>query len=502
MVRPDGPFDLARLRRPGAPRVERLGTVPADLDLHALALALECPALIERGDAPRESWHVLPICPQGVLDATAREIRIAWLGDGGGTIRREGRGLDALRDLLDAIARPRPDADIPFAGGLVVLLGYDLAHEIERLPSTTEDRDGLPRIHACACAAAVLVPCRGGEALLAWLPGEDAGGPSWGLTADEAALHATWARRAIREPGRFEGAGAADHDRGRPLGMVQPLWSQRDHEAAVESIVENERAGEIYQANVTQRFEIGWEGSALPLHAVLRRTNPSPFSGWIRGIGSDWQVVSGSPERLVRLRGRELLTEPIKGTVALPRGSATTQDEAARLGAQLVASEKDRAELTMIVDLHRNDLGRVSAPGSVRVEEMLRLDRRSHVVQAIADIRGTLAEGKDAVDVIEAMFPGGSVTGVPKIRAMELLDGLERWSRGPYTGSFGFVSPWGDMDLNILIRSAWQADGRLAFAAGGGIVLDSHPTREYEESLAKVAAMREAVETLRTGDAP
>jgi para-aminobenzoate synthetase component 1 len=133
----------------------------------------------------------------------------------------------------------------------------------------------------------------------------------------------------------------------------------------------------------------------------------------------------------------------------------------------------------------------------VRVEEMMRLDRRTHVVQAIADIRGALEVGRDAVDVIEAMFPAGSVTGVPKIRAMELLDGLERYSRGPFTGSFGMLAPWGDLDLNVLIRSAWRVGGRLAFSAGGGIVLDSDPRREYEESLAKAEALRRAVESLR-----
>ena len=404
-----------------------------------------------------------------------------------------------MRDVMDALATPPPPpsiaADIPFAGGLLLLLNYSLAHEIEQLPSTTEDRDGLPDLLAHASPGAVLVPRGGGDALLAWLPVEEHGeGPRWGLTEKEALGVLAVARHALKDPRPLD-FDDSPHE-GRPLSAPRALWERADHEAAVREVIENLRAGEIYQANLTQRFEVPWQGSALPLHAVLRRTNPSPFSGWFRGLGRGWDVVSGSPERLVRLRGSELLTEPIKGTIAIPGGADASDEEIVALAGRLAASEKDRAEHVMMVDLHRNDLGRVSAPGTVRVEQMMRLDRRTHVIQAIADIRSTLREGADAVDVIEAMFPAGSVTGVPKIRAMEILDSLERWSRGPYCGSFGFISSWGDMDLNVLIRSAWSAGGRLAFAAGGGIVLDSDPGAEYEESLAKTAALRGAIEGL------
>lgn len=494
-------LDLSAIPRAGAPRVERIGRVSADIDLHALALALACPALIERGDCTRESWHVLPLWPRGFIESGGGRVIIGWPGPGGGVVLREGRGLDALRDVLRVLATPPPAAslaaDIPFAGGLVVLLNYSLAHEIEQLPSTTEDRDGLPDLLAHACPGAVLVPRGGGDALLAWLPVEEHGdGPRWGLTEKEALLHLGAARHALKDPHPLD-LDDSPHE-GRPLSLPHALWERADHEAAVSEVIENLRAGEIYQANVTQRFEAKWEGSALPLHAILRRTNPSPFSGWFRGLGRGWDVVSGSPERLVRLRGRELLTEPIKGTAVLPRGRETPDDEIIALAAGLASSAKDQAEHVMIVDLHRNDLGRVSAPGSVRVEQMMRLDRRSHVVQAVADIRSTLRDGADAVDVIEAMFPAGSVTGVPKIRAMEILDTLERWSRGPYCGSFGFISSWGDLDLNVLIRSAWRVGDRLAFAAGGGIVLDSDPGKEYDESLGKASALRAAIEELLT----
>lgn len=466
----------ARPQDPGrVPRLARLDPVPADIDLHALALALDAPALVERGDAAgRETWHVIPLAVAERLDV------------------REAPALPRLQEMLARVRCAPPPEPIPFAGGLVVLLSHDVAHDIERLPSTTQRRDDLPLLHAVACGASLLVPVGGGAPVLAWMPrDEDADGP--GLSDMESLELAMRCRHAIGEV--LRGAPPREPP-GGPQGPVRALWGQEDHEAAVRALIENERAGEIYQANLTQRFEAPWRGSALPLHRHLRRSNPSPFSGWMRDAEGRWELVSGSPERLVRKVGAELVTEPIAGTIPLPDGPSTPPEDVARLAASLMASAKDHAEHVMIVDLHRNDLGRASAPGTVRVEQMMRLDRRSHVIQAIADIRGVAAEGQGPVEIIRAMFPGGCVTGVPKIRAMELLDALERWNRGPYTGSFGFIAGWGDLDLNVIIRSAWRSGGTLAFAAGGGVVLDSDPAAEHRESLAKAAAMRAAIEAL------
>lgn len=437
-----------------------VGRVPADADLHAIALALDAPALVERGEAARERWHVVPLAP------------FAWL--------LRDTGLHDLRAMLRDLACARPGGDIPFAGGIVTLLSYDVAHEIESLPRTTDRRDDIPWIAAACCEAALLLPVGGGEAQLAWLSRLD------DRRARELAARCAETLRCAPAPAVP----------GRPLSSPQALWPRDDHEAAVREVIENVRAGEIYQANLTQRFECAWQGSALPLHGVLRRTNPSPFSGWMRDPEGRWEMVSGSPERFVRLADGELTTEPIKGTRPLPQGRETPEEELARLAAELLGSAKDRAEHVMMVDLHRNDLGRIAATGSVHVRDMMRIDRRSHVLQAVADIRARLLPGLGPVDVIEAMFPAGSVTGVPKIRAMEILDSLERFDRGPYTGSFGFIAPWGDMDLNVLIRSAWRSGGRLAYAAGGGIVVGSDPALEYAESLAKAEAMRLAVASL------
>lgn len=456
------------------PRLARLRRVPADVDLHALALALDAPALFERGDAPRERWHVIPLAAGE--SAQARDVPC----------------LEALGALVASTRCARPPEDIPFAGGVVVLLSYDVAHEIERLPRSTERRDEIPVMFAVACPAALLVPVGGGEAIFAWTPPGDEGEP--GLADEDSVAWAMRCDEVLRDPVR---AAQGREPLGGPVGEIRALWGQEDHEAAVRELIALERDGEIYQANLTQRFEVEWEGSALPLHRHLRHLNPSPFSGWIRDPAGAWEMVSGSPERFVRRQGAELLTEPIAGTIPLPDGPATSPEDAARLAARLMGSAKDHAEHVMIVDLHRNDLGRVAAPGSVRVEQMMRLDRRSHVIQAIADIRAIAAEGAGPLEIVRALFPAGCVTGVPKIRAMELLDSLERWNRGPYTGSFGFITGWGDLDLNVLIRSAWRSGSRLAFSAGGGVVLDSDPAAEFRESVAKAEAMRTAIEALR-----
>lgn len=480
---------LPTFRRAGAPRVEPLPFRVEDPHAFALACRPEAPALLETGGGEGPGWHVVPLAPRGALRSREGRTQLDWDGAPRAELAFP-RGLDALRALSRALSSPRPSGELPFAGGLVLLLCYDLAHEIERLPRTTEDRDEWPWLVAIACPAAVLVDSRTGEARLAWIPdeGRAEAGLRFGLDAEEAA--------ALRARVVSAAAGAAAPE-GGPAGETVALATRAGYEAMVRAVLEHLHAGDIYQANVSQRFETPWSGSALPLYSELRRRNPSPQSGWM--IDEGRELVVNSPERLVRLRGRELLTEPIAGTVPLPRGPETPRAEAAALARELVESRKCSAEHVMIVDIHRNDLGRVSAPGTVHVPRLMRVDRRAFVLQAVADIRGTLDAGKDAVDVIEAVFPGGCITGVPKIRCMEILDGLERAGRGPYTGAFGHLASWGDLDLAVLIRSAWLSRGRLAHAAGGGIVLDSDPGAEWEESLAKARSMALAIDALRAG---
>lgn len=472
------------------PRAVELEPPASSVDPHVVALALgaRCPALFESGGTDREREHVLPLVPRGLLTARAGRATLRWEGLSAAVEVVGRRGLDLLRALGAGLGLGSQPGAGGHAGGLALVLGYDVVHEIEALPCTTDDPDGWPWIAAVACPAALRWPLGGGPPTLAWLPARaDASGLPWGLTGAEVTALEGCVRRALA-------GGIGAEPAGGPVGPVIPLSTAGQYEAVVSRVQEYLRAGDIYQANVSQRFQVEWRGSALPLHRVLRRVDPSPMSGWFRGPG--WELVSNSPERLVRLTGTELVTEPIAGTRPLPRGAATPPAELDAAREELLASVKDAAEHVMIVDIHRNDLGRVSAPGSVRVVDMHRIDRRAHVLQAVADIRGELAPGRDALDVVEAMFPGGCITGVPKIRCMEILDELESFRRGPYTGSMGLWSASGDLDLNVLIRTAWRVGSLLAFQAGGGVVLDSDPSTEHAESVAKARAIHEAIAAL------
>ncbi|MEK9172825.1 MAG: anthranilate synthase component I family protein, partial [Nitrospirota bacterium] len=247
-------------------------------------------------------------------------------------------------------------------------------------------------------------------------------------------------------------------------------------------------AGDIYQANLSHRFSVELGGrSPRSIYRRLREINPSPFSALLEL--PDVTLVSCSPERLVRLSGTGVDTRPIAGT--RPRGSSTDEDRL--LVEDLLMSPKERAEHIMLVDLERNDLGRVCAYGSVRVDEFMAVERYSHVSHIVSNIRGHLAPGRDALDLVRAVFPGGTVTGVPKVRCMEIIDELEPVRRGPYTGSIGYLSPSGDLDLNIIIRTLVVAGEQASLHVGAGIVADSDPVREYQETLFKAEALLKAL---------
>jgi anthranilate/para-aminobenzoate synthase component I len=248
------------------------------------------------------------------------------------------------------------------------------------------------------------------------------------------------------------------------------------------------RDGDIYQANLSHRFELHL-GQRTPrgVYRKLRDINPSPFAALLEF--PDVTLVGCSPERLVRLQGSDVDTRPIAGT--RPRGSTGEEDE--WLAEDLLLNDKERAEHLMLVDLERNDLGRVCAFGSVHVNDFMALERYSHVIHIVSNVRGRLAPGRDAMDLIRAVFPGGTVTGVPKIRCMEILDELEPVRRGPYTGSVGYISANGDLDLNIIIRTLVIKEGRGYLHVGAGIVADSEPSREYQETLYKAEALLDAV---------
>ncbi|MBI5379061.1 MAG: anthranilate synthase component I, partial [Nitrospirae bacterium] len=264
--------------------------------------------------------------------------------------------------------------------------------------------------------------------------------------------------------------------------------SQEAFEAAVRRAKEYIRAGDVFQVVLSQRFETPFTGDPLSLYRALRLINPSPYLFYLRC--GEFTLLGSSPEVMVRKEGRKIELRPIAGT--RPRGDSEETDRA--LERELLGDQKERAEHVMLVDLGRNDVGRVSVPGSVRVTEMMTIERYSHVMHIVSHVVGDLQEGLDAFDVLRACFPAGTVTGAPKIRAMEIIEELEPDRRGPYAGAVGYVGFSGNMDTCITIRSILLRGGKAYFQAGAGIVADSDPEKEYLETVNKAAAMRKAVE--------
>ncbi|MCK4777550.1 MAG: anthranilate synthase component I family protein, partial [Actinomycetia bacterium] len=268
---------------------------------------------------------------------------------------------------------------------------------------------------------------------------------------------------------------------------IKAILSKKRYSDMVRKAIDYIFAGDIYQVNLSQRFEVEADIEPFEIFKRLRKINPSPFGGFIKF--EKFSLISSSPERLVRLEGDRVETRPIAGT--RPKGE--TDAERARLREELRLDPKERAEHVMLVDLERNDLGRVCEYGTVRVDELMTLEEYSHVIHIVSNIQGALKKGKDALDLIKAVFPGGTITGCPKVRCMEIIEELEPVSRGPYTGSMGYIGFDGDMDMNIIIRTIAHKGKKYYAQAGSGIVADSIPEREYYESLKKAEAMLKAL---------
>jgi anthranilate synthase component 1/para-aminobenzoate synthetase component 1 len=379
-------------------------------------------------------------------------------------------------DLSRAKSAHSPDtaADFPEAEALFGLLAYDAARYLERLPDTTRDDLGLPDIDLFLPGRLLRCDIAAGEALLLDR-----------LSGDEA--HAGQAGRRVGAAlaGARHGTPAALH--GHDLSVFRSNFTRPEYEAVVARTREYVYAGDIFQANLSQRLDGIYGLPSLHLYQTLRTVNPSPFAGYLNF--GDYELISSSPERLVSL-GREgwAETRPMAGT--RPRGERRPEDDA--LTEELNLDPKERAEHIMLVDLERNDLGKVCEYGTVRVSELMVNEYYSHVIQLVSNVRGHVHPGRDAVDLAKAMFPGGTITGCPKVRCMEIIDELETVRRGPYTGSFGWIAAH-TLDLNIVIRTLVRVGDRLFLQVGGGIVADSVPDREYRETLHKAAGMLRAV---------
>ncbi|MGJ8639409.1 MAG: aminodeoxychorismate synthase component I [Opitutaceae bacterium] len=381
-------------------------------------------------------------------------------------------GLALLRAKLAPYQQDRPEHSIPFIGGAVGFLSYDYGRQIESLASRSVDDRSVPDMwfglydgiaalnHETGVLSLVALGIRADAAIvlseLEAIINDDV------VAADSVAFHGDWSWNMARET--FE----------------DKVATIRDYIAS----------GDIYQVNLSRRARCRFEGDAVALFQALRKGNPSPYGAYIDT--GDLQVVSTSPEQFLQKRGRLVETRPIKGT--RPRGESEEED--AINAAELRASEKERAELLMIVDLERNDLGRVAEFGSVRVEGLYHLEHYKRVMHQTAQVKAILAEQYDVYDCIRALFPGGSISGAPKVRALEIIEELEPTRRGVYCGSIGYIGFDGDAELNIAIRSLHMKDGYLDYQVGGGIVWDSDPASEYQETLDKGRAIRETLDSL------
>jgi para-aminobenzoate synthetase component I len=418
--------------------------------------------LLSGGDLDCARQHLLAAAPWLQLRGRGREIR-AVLGDTHFSF--EADPFNLIQRIVRCLRQPLGAPDLPVTGGLFGYLAYDLKDELEKLPRTAVDPYGLPDFCLYAPSLLLIQKLDEGEAHL--------------LTPVYAALAATQPEVARRH---LDQALACPAPPAGAYGIRNPFrsaFSPASYRLAVARIREYIAAGDVYQVNMSQCFEAPFEGNAYTLFQDLFQDNPAPFFAFVQA--GDHQVVSTSPERFLKLRGKAVETRPIKGT--RPRSSDPKRDTA--LKAELAASPKDDAELSMIVDLLRNDIGRVCAGGSVRVSSHKQVEAYTNVYHLVSVVTGELEDGRDAVDLLRATFPGGSITGCPKIRAMEIIDELEPTRRHVYTGSLGYIGFDGSMDLSIAIRTAIVSDGYIRFSVGGGVVFDSDPQAEYEETLHK-----------------
>jgi anthranilate/para-aminobenzoate synthase component I len=410
------------------------------------------------GAGPLARLSLLARRPRAMLLAERQGVRVF---DASGVRASAAAPLDALRALL----REVPAGEWPDEGGIAGAIAYDLARPG---PAAT-----TPLVFAIAVDRFLLVE-----------DDQVVGGGTAQPGIAPTLAHAPWSHPLLPAP--------------RPGLAGLPAWSsltRDEHRSLVLRVKEHIARGDIYQANLSQRFRVPFPRTGLDLYRELRRLSPAPFSGYLRGPG--FEIASASPERLLDVRDGLASTRPIAGT--RPRSHDPGHDRA--LHAELLLSEKERAEHLMLVDLARNDLGRVAELGSVHVDELMTVEDYAQVRHIVSNVRARLRTGADALDALLALFPGGTITGVPKVRCMQILDALEPVPRGFYTGALFYLTPSGRLDANILIRSAVVCGGAATFHTGGGIVADSDPDHEYLETLHKAEGLRLALRAAGAAEA-
>ncbi len=408
-------------------------------------------------------YSYIALNPYIIFKSKGRKIEIIERGNR--TIK-SGNPIVALKKIIKARDVVRQEGLPLFCSGAIGYFGYDIVHFFEKLPSGAKDDLGLPDIYLIFPKDILFFDHKKKIMKI--------------MCRDKADIG-----RIIKRINSKVGSLV----RGDDLDKVKfkSNFTRSKYKKAVEKCKEYVRAGDSFQIKISQRFECKIDEDPFEIYKRLRKINPSPYAAFLHF--DDCTLVSCSPEHLVKVEDGNVETRPIGGTY--PRGKSSRED--ITIAKRFMKDEKERAEHTMLIDLERNDLGRVCRYGSIHVNEMMSLEKYSHLMHIVTNIKGKLQEGKDVFDVLRAMFPGGTITGCPKVRTMEIIDEIEPTARGPYTGSIGFLNFSNEMDLNLTIRTLVIKDGRGYIQVGGGIVADSNAKREYEETVHKAMALLEAI---------
>lgn len=419
---------------------------------------------------------------------TDADGQVRWVGNRPVGLPDSGRAVDALRDTLEALRTPRPAGLPPLTGGLVGFIGYDTVRRWERLPDDNPDDLHVPELALLLTTDLAVLDHVDGSV---WLVANAVNYDNTDERVDAAYADAVARLDRLTADLHTPSAGVVSVVDAAPAAAMQVNAAFRD---AVESAKEYIRAGDAFQIVLSQRFERPCTAAPLDVYRSLRMTNPSPYMYLLNIPGETmtdpgFSIVGSSPEALVKLTADEAMLHPIAGT--RPRGA--TPEEDAQLCADLLADPKERAEHLMLVDLGRNDLGRVCTPGTVGVVDFMQIEQYSHVHHIVSTVVGRLQPDRSAYDLLAATFPAGTLSGAPKPRAMEIIDELETTRRGLYAGCIGYFDFAGDMDTAIAIRTALLRDGMAYVQAGAGIVADSDPQAEDHECQNKAAAVLRAL---------
>jgi len=488
---------LARAERGGMVPVLREVVLDGDTPLAAFVKVARPPfAFLLESLVGGERWArytFLGTEPREVWRYRSRAIE-RWTKDTGW--RAAGETDDPIGHLAQRM-RALPAAPVPglprFTGGAVGYLGYDLVRSVEHLPRPPADTLDLPDAVMMIADTLVILDNLFGRAIVV----ANVEVPPRAASAERLRLYDAAEERLeeiVARLGRRHDLAPLPLRDGLPPIVTQSRYPRDVFERDVARVLEYVAAGDTFQTVLSRRQEARGAVDPLLLYRYLRALNPAPYLFYL-GLG-DFSFVGSSPEVLVRVEGSEVTVRPIAGTC--PRGRTPEEDEA--LATRLLADEKERAEHLMLVDLGRNDVGRVARFGTVRVTDLLAIERYSHVQHIVSEVRGELRDGYDALDVLKACFPAGTVTGAPKVRAMQIIDELEPERRGPYAGAVGYVG-WGatNLDTAIAIRAAVVLKDRVLVQAGAGIVADSEPAREFAETEAKAQAVLKALALARSG---